>query len=246
MGFLKNVGRSAAAWSTGGLSELYLASQKRNSPQSTGGGGGQVSVDSSGIVGQFQNILGRAPTQSEINYFSKFIGEGQLQEQEIGQILQSTPEFQQTLLQKNTQQFGDQLNQQNSAILDQAAAATNSRFASLGRSGSSAMAASVAQAGGQLAQQRQSALAQFYGQGLQNNAANQYRQGQDALSRGYGRQEEARGRSYQMDDYYRQQNDYNTAKKSSSGWNAITPEFVAGGLFSVGGKAAAAYTGGLK
>lgn len=194
---------------------------------------------------QFQQILGRQPTQDEFQYLNRFISEGQLQPHEVGQFLQSMPEYQNTLLNQNTAQYGQQLNEQNKAILDQAGAAANSRFASLGRPNTSAMGASVLRAGGQLAQQRQSALADFYGRGLQQNMQNVYGQGQSALQRGYGLRDETRNRGYEIEDYYRQKNDAESARMGRSGWNAITPEFVASGLFKVGGAAAGGYAGGM-
>lgn len=164
----------------------------------------------SDIAAQFQSILGRTPTQAEVDYLGKFITEGSLQAHEIGQILQSTPEFQNTQLQKNTQQFGETLRGQDQGILDQAAATAQSRFAGLGRPVTSAMGAQVMQAGGQLAQSRQSALASFYGQGLQNNAALSQMGGQGALDRGYGLRDERRQRQYQLEDMNKYQDIYNS------------------------------------
>lgn len=194
---------------------------------------------------QFQQLLGRPITQDEFKYLGKFMDEGNLSGHEIGSAIQSLPEYQQSQLDRNATAYGNKLNEQNSAILDQAAAATNSQFANIGRPVSSAMAASVAQAGGQLAQQRSSALAQFYANGLQTNMGNQYSQGQNALQRGYGLRDETRQRGYQIEDYYRMKNDAADYERAHSGWNAITPEFVGSGLFSIAGKAAAAYSGGL-
>lgn len=203
-----------------------------------------MSADYNALNDQFQQLLGRQISPDEFQYLGKFMNEGNLQGHEIGQLVQSLPEYQNNLLNKNTAQFGQQLNAQNQAILGQAGAEANSRFASLGRPNTSAIGASILQAGGQLAQQRQSALADFYGRGLQQNAALGVQQGQNALNRGYGLRDETRQRGYQIEDYYRQQNDFNNYQNAHSGWNAITPEFVASGLFSIGGKAAAAATGG--
>ncbi len=201
-------------------------------------------ADAAQIAQQFQSILGRAPTPAEVASFGKYIDDGSLDAHEIGQVLQSSPEFQNTLLNKNTDQFGERLNAQNGAILDQAGAAANSHFSSLGRANTSAMGASVLAAGGQLAQSRQSALADFYGRGLQQNAALGAANGQNALARGQYLGDRTHQEKMDLSNYYRQQNDFNTAKKSSSGWNAITPEFIGSGLFSIGGKAAAAASGG--
>ena len=157
-------------------------------------------ADAIAVAKQFQSILGRAPTGPEAEYFAKFLDEGSIQPHEIGQILQSTPEFQTTQLQSNARQFGEQLNEQNAGILGQAGAEANSRFAGLGRQNTSAIGSSIMQAGGQLAQQRQSALASFYGQGLQQNQGLYQQGGQGALERAYGFRDEARQRRYQLED----------------------------------------------
>ena len=194
---------------------------------------------------QFQQYLGREATPEELDFAVSSMADDAISPAEFGQILQSHPEYQAARLNKDTAAYGQTLNAQNADILNQAGAAAQSRFAGLGRPNSSALGASVMQAGGQLAQQRQSALASFYGQGLQNNASMQARQGMNVQDRAYGIKDDARRRGYEIEDYYRQKNDYESARQGQSGWNAITPEFVASGLFSMGGKAAAAYTGGL-
>lgn len=196
------------------------------------------------IAQQFQEILGRVPTQDEIDYFGRFIKDGELQPHEIGLILQTLPEFQQSQLQKNTAQFGEQLNTQNAAILDQAAAAANSRFAGLGRPTTSALGASVLRAGGQLAQDRQNALASFYGRGLEGNVALGQKLGTASIQRGYNERDTKRQRGWDIQDYYRQKDDYESARRAASGWNAITPEFAIGQGLSLGGKLAGSYIGG--
>ncbi len=172
------------------------------------------------IATQFQQILGRAPTQAELAYLGKFMAEGSLQEHEIGQILQGTPEYQQSQLNRDTEAYGQKLQANDNQVLQQGAdiagAQAQSRFAGLGRPNSSALAASVFGQQGQLAQSRQSALADFYGRGLQNNAGLYAQRGQSALDRGYGLRDETRQRGYQMEDYYRQQNDFNTSLNAAN------------------------------
>lgn len=209
-------------------------------------------AENTNLVGQFQSVLGRAPSEEELAYFNRFITEGSIQPHEVGQILQGTPEFQKAQLEANTTAYGNRLQASDDQALargaEVAGAQAQSRFAGLGRPNSSALAASVFGQTGQmaqdLAQQRQSALAQFYGQGLQQNQNIYGQQGQTPLSRAYGLRDETRQRNYQIEDYYRQQNDYQNEKNASSGWKAITPEFVASGLFSMGGQALGGYLGG--
>ncbi len=196
------------------------------------------------LASQFQSILGRPATQDELDYFNKHITDGNLQPYEVGQILQSTPEYQNTLLNKNTAQFGEQLSAQNKGILDQAGASAQSRFAGLGRPNTSALGASVMQAGGALAQQRQSALADFYGKGLNTNAALGAQQGQSQLGRAYDYAGEKRQRGYQLEDYSLQQNDFNNYQNAHRGWNAITPEFAIGTAAGIGGKVLGGWAGG--
>ena len=205
------------------------------------------------INGQFQNLLGREVSQDEFGYFQKLIDSGQLDVHEIGQILQSHPEYQNKQLNADTEAYGAKLAAGDNQILQQGAdvagAQAQSRFASLGRPNSSAMAAQVYGQTGQiaqgLAQRRQGALADFYGKGLQNNAALGAQNGQGALARSYFTQDRAHQEAQDQYWYNRQGNDYQNAKNAAGGWNAITPEFVGSGLFSIAGKAAAAKTGGM-
>ena len=204
------------------------------------------------INSQFQSILGRLPTQDERDYLTKFMTEQGLQAHEVGQILQNTPEYQSKLLNQNVDAYGQKLQANDNQILQQGAdiagAQATSRFAGLGRPNSSALAASVfgrtGQLAGNLAQSRQSALAQFYGQGLQNNAALGAQNGQDAFNNVRQIQGEQRQRSYQIEDYYRQQNDYHNELRSA-GTRNLQGRLTAMALPSLGdwSGAAAAYSG---
>lgn len=207
-----------------------------------------MALDTSSISLQFKNVLGRVPTQAEMDYLGKFMSEGSLGAHEIGQILQATPEYQNTQLQKNLGQYGDVLQASDTQSLqrgaDIAGAQAQSRFAGLGRPGSSALAASVFGSTGQmasdLAAKRQSALASFYGQGLQTNAAMGAGQGQGLLERGYGLRDETRQRQYQIEDrnYMKQLYDEYASKQSRAQRRGAL-----GGL--VGGAGGAALGGAL-
>lgn len=212
------------------------------------------------ISGQFQQILGRQPSPDELAYFNKFMKAGHIQPHEIGQVLQSTPEFQRAQLGRDTQAYDERLRAGDEQTLqrgaERAGAEATSRFAALGRPNSSALAASVFGQTGNLAaglaERRQSALASFYGQGLQTNAALGTQGGQGAISRGYGLRDEQRQRDWDIEDYYRQQNDYNTYLNSANR-NRRDSAFrqlaggVAGGLFggAYGGPAGAKMGAGI-
>lgn len=164
----------------------------------------------SDITAQYRQILGREPSRAELEYYDKFLKEGGIGLQEIGQSIQSSPEYQNKLLDQNTQKYGEQLGQYDQQILNQAGDTINSKFAGLGRPVSSGRVGALAQTAQGLAQQRQSQLAAFYGQGLSNNAGLGVQQGQDALARGYGLRDEARQRGYQIDDMNRYKDMYET------------------------------------
>lgn len=183
------------------------------------------------LVGQaYLNLLGRQATPEELNHFAAFMDEGHLNANEIGQVLQSLPEYQSKLLESNTNAYGAKLGANDNAILDQAAAKINSNFAGLGRPVSSGMTGAFSQAAQNLAMSRQSALADFYGRGLNNNAAMTASQGQNALDRGYGLRDEHRKRGYEIEDYYRQKNDYADAMNSGGLGKMNFGDFAAAGL----------------
>jgi hypothetical protein len=143
-------------------------------------------VDSSRINQEFQSALGRPATQDEIDHFSKYVKSGDISYDEIGQVVQGLPEAQSARLNQYGQQYADKLGASDNQILGRAADVANSQFVRLGRGNSSALGSQIASAGQQLALGRQSALAQFYGQGY-GSLMDQYgNQGQGAMQRAYG------------------------------------------------------------
>ena len=214
MGFFdSDLGRVAAGWSTGGLSEVYRAMRPKGSSQGYSAlpfESPDNPVDAIRVSQALQQGLGRVPTQNEIDQYSKYVKTGDLDYGEISQIAQGLPEADKARLEQYATQFGDKLNAQNGAIIDQAANAASSKFASLGRPNTSAMGASVLQAGGQLAQQRQSALADFYGRGLGNNMLAFRGQGQDALNRAQSLGDSRTAYNRGLSGYQTQRNDYGT------------------------------------
>lgn len=196
---------------------------------------------------QFQAILGRPANAAERAYMSKLMDSGDIGAHEIGQILQGTPEFQNKLLEQNTTAFGNKLNQQNEAILGQAGNVAQARFAGLGRPQTSAIGASVGQAAGSLAQSRQSTLANFYGQGLNQQAQNYQAGANNALERSYGIQDENRQfiQNYQLaklqgDQYGNAVNQANSLARKQAQGRAIGSGIGAIGGAVVGGPFGAA------
>lgn len=174
-------------------------------------------MDNRGSVNNlFLQHLGRAGTPEELDYLTRFINEGHLNPAEVGNYLQSIPEYQQGQLTRDTAAYGAELDKGTAPVLDQAAARINSQFAGQGRPISSAQGGALAQVAQNLAMNKQSALADFYGKGITMNRSAMVGMGKDAINRGYGLRDEARQRQYQIEDYYREQNDYNTAQNSNN------------------------------
>lgn len=194
---------------------------------------------------QYLQVLGRQARPEELDYLSRFIDQGELSALEVGQFLQSLPEFQQTRLDQDTKRYSDLLAGSDRQILDQAGAAINSRFASLGRPVSSAQGGALAQVGQNLAMQRQSALANFYGQGLQRNSMNQFGMGQESLGRAYALQGEKRNQAWEREMFNisldAQRDAENRSTKDYLGKYAMQ---VGLGLAGAGGKALAFKAGG--
>ena len=142
------------------------------------------------VAQQFVQVLGRQARPEELDYFTKFLNEGSIQPHEVGQALQGLPEYQDALMRKQGGEYENLLAAGDARILDRAGGQITAQLARQGRSGSSALESGLAQAAGGLAQQRQSALAQFYGRGMQNTAGLYQSGAQNALERGYGVRDE--------------------------------------------------------
>ena len=196
------------------------------------------------VAQQYLSVLGRQAQGHEMDYLQKFLDSGELSGAEIGQFLQSLPEFQHGQLTRDTAAYGAELDKGTGPVLDQAAARINSQFAGQGRPVSSAQGGALAQVAQNLAMQKQSALAQFYGNGLNTNRSAMMGQGQDALGRAYGQRRATQQRQWDIEDYYRQQNDQNAYENARGGWNAITPQFALGSVLSLGGSALQGYASG--
>lgn len=162
-----------------------------------------------GVLGQqFQSVLGRAPTPEEIDYLGKFLSENSIQPYEVGQILQGTTEYKQTLLDKNVAKYGQALEAADQPILQRGAEIAGrqarANFAGLGRPETSAIASQVfGQTGNlaaDLAAKRQNALSSFYGQGLRGNMDTTASNASSALERAYGIRDEKRNRQYALEN----------------------------------------------
>jgi hypothetical protein len=192
------------------------------------------------IEGAFQSILGRNPTADEQGYFQKFIDQGYLQPYEVGQILQSTPEYQQRLLQQQVPQLEKMYAANDERIMGLAGDALARRFAQQGRTVTgSGYTQAYMNSARDLAAQRQNQLASFYHGGLGQLRQMPYEQGQYALmNRGYGQRDVDRDWGRQLQMYEMQKRDYNDAMARQNRWNlqnSLIQTGVGLGMGAIGG-----------
>lgn len=194
------------------------------------------------IADAFTKVLGRSPSKAEIDYFQKFINQGDLSELEVEQILGGLPEAQQTRLTQQGQQYGDMLAANDSNLLAKAYGQANSDFRRLGRADSSGLNSAYAGAAQNLGMNRQNALAQFYGQGLQGINQSYAGLGQGVQDRGYGLRDDRTkfDRDFSLAQYWytRQSNDYQDQLNAQNRANRR------GAILGLGGAALGAVAGG--
>lgn len=194
------------------------------------------------VVDQFRQALGRDPREDEVQYFQNFIDNGDLSPNDLVNILGASEEGQKRSLTSYGKQYEDALGASDSAILGKAGAALQGQFTRMGRPSSSGYGNAFGGAAQNLAMQRQSQLASFYGNGYQGIMGNTVSAGQGALNRGMGLRDERRNRAYALEDYYRQKNDYEASMKSQERRN-LGPQLIKAGVqgaMSIAG----AYAGG--
>ncbi len=145
------------------------------------------------IADAFQAELGRAPTGAEISYFMQMGqgvgGMGQMSPYEAQQSLMATPEAQERTLGRYAGLYGQQLGQSDAYMMGQAGNQLQGQFRRMGRGSSTGYISAFAQAAQNLAMNRQTQMAQFYGQGLGGVMQNRAQTGQTAMENIYGQQQ---------------------------------------------------------
>ncbi len=88
----------------------------------------------------FRKYLGRNPSDQEAEYLQDFLAKNELSGFEVDEIIQGLPEAQQRRLPQVAGQYGQMLAAGDEDILGRAQSMIGSRFAQMGRSGSSGRA----------------------------------------------------------------------------------------------------------
>ena len=199
-------------------------------------------ISDNDISQSYQSILGRAPTAQEIEQFKRFGSTGavDLTAADIAEIIGGLPEAQEKTLGRFGQQYGQQLAGNDQQMLDMAGKSLTQQFNQLGRgTDTSAYINAFAGAARDLAMQRQSTLAQFYGQGYQGIMGQQV--GQSQANRQFGLSNLSRDyeRNVQRDLMNRHGDQYQDMLNKQSRQNK------AGAIMGLAGAGLGAATGAL-
>lgn len=163
------------------------------------------------IKSSVQETLGRAPTEAELGYFGKQMEAGNLDAYGLQDFLKGTSEYQTKYADTARTKLAGELGAVDTQYLDKIGSQLESKYASMGRKGSSAFGSALINAGKDLATERTGYLA--------NIGYNAALSGQDSLKAAYNNrlsqmyasqqnlptaQNQSAQRYYSNQDYYRQ------------------------------------------
>lgn len=155
----------------------------------------------------FKSTLGREATPQELEFFKPSVEKGEISPYEVGQILQGTPEYQQSLLNTQTKQLGDVLGQGDVEYMNRAGDVLQSQFARQGRTitpGASSYTQAFANTARDMALQRQGQIANYYGAGLGDIARLGVASADQAQSRGQSLADMYRQRQFDLENMEKQ------------------------------------------
>jgi len=172
-----------------------------------------------------QETLGRPATQDELAFFSKEIAKGE-SPYELAQFLQQSPEYIEAKAKKDREAINQELLAGEEEVFARAQPQIISSFMKAGRLNSSGLQSALANARAELARERQSMLTGYAREdvvGARNQAFQNYlrqsdprQQAQSWLTQSrvqapFQQLDAYRSRGYELDNYYRQQSDFNRA-----------------------------------
>ncbi len=198
----------------------------------------------------FERTLGRKPTQAEQSFFEKlFVDRSDISAFDIENMLAGTQAGQERLLNQQTGQFEQRLEQSDQRVLERTGETLQSRFTQQGRRFSSGFNAALVDAAQNLAQQRQQQVASFFGGGLQGVRQTAFGAGQTAERRFIDEPRAfIRARNLADESYFRQQNDFNNFLRGQQSRNlqsALTQGGLRLGGALIGGAAGGFFGGGI-
>jgi len=187
---------------------------------------GDIMADISGI---FQQMLGRAPTGEENMYFNDLIQKGELSPYQLNYFLQGTPEYQQIASQKSIQEVQRSQQAYDEVMFPKMQEQAISRFAKMGRPGSSGLESTVAIEQANLARERGMQTAGMVRQDAQSRMGYGQQVAGTAQQQLYGRQEQ-RAQYEQQLEMQRRQAEYQKLEneRQQSFYQSQQPSFLEG------------------
>lgn len=171
------------------------------------------------ITQTFQSMLGRAPTQDELNHFGGLFATGNVDAYQLQDFLRGTPEYQTAQDAQFRKGLDTELQNNDINFFNRAKQSVISQFLNQGIGTSTALDSALADLAGQISQQRSGFLANLSAnqyQGNKNLALGNYQgaQNQYLANQNYNRQNALNQQNYltsrgnELSDYNRQMNDY--------------------------------------
>lgn len=164
------------------------------------------------IQAAVQDKLGRAATEAELGYFGKQMEQGNLDAYGLGEFLGGTTEYQTRASDTARTKLAGELGAVDESYLAKVQKQLESKYASAGRSGSSAFGSALIGAGKDIATERTGYLAGLGYQDFQQGQGNLTAAYNNRLNQMYNQQQgssaltgESRNRYYSQQDFNRQQ-----------------------------------------
>lgn len=196
----------------------------------------------------YNELLKRGATSAEVQHFGGLLASGEVDPYELRSFIQQTPEYQSAQDVAFRSQVGNELANLDTQAFGRQKEDVISRFAGMGRSGSTALDFALTDLMGRIAEKRQGFLAnlsaQQYGSNKENARAdygNILGQMQDTTNYGRSLNDQYRQRGWNVADYNRQKEDYfNALEQQKRPWWQYAVPGMTQGLLQAGGQIGAA------
>lgn len=163
----------------------------------------------------YQSLLSRGATSDELQHFGRMMASGEVDAYTINEFLKQSTEYQTTQDEAMRESLSEELAGYDQSLFNKGKEDIISRYASMGRQGSSSLDYALTDMLGEIANQRSEWLANLsasqYGSNKESARADYTTSMNDYLSdKAYSRsqQDALTQRGWDVSDYYRQSNDY--------------------------------------
>lgn len=187
----------------------------------------QAGEYSGDVQGLFQDLMNRGATESELQHFGMLLASGEVDPYELRSFLEQTTEYQTAQDKAFRESLGEELTDLDTKAFGRQKEDVISRYAKMGRTGSSSLDFALTDLMGKIAEQRQGWLANLsasqYGSNKEtakSSYANLLNEMQTNQQRNWNLQDITRNRGWEVSDYNRQMSDWLRAleKQGQTSW----------------------------